>query len=90
MRHSSKLGCSLECLPLEIPFDLKEPYDSSVRFAHARLVHKERIEDASSLLLESYRPSYDCMGDKTLHNLPIDCHRRETLGGHDQLSIDSC
>ena len=85
-RHDYVLGCSL----LKIPSDQPKPYDFSEVYAHAQLEHMEHKEDACLLLLEFDFLFDDCMGDRQLRNLPIDCYHHEILGEHDQWSIDSC
>jgi hypothetical protein len=68
MIHFSKHDCSLECLPLDIPFDQQALCDSSARFFHEQSAHKEHREDASWLLLESSIPYGDYMYGMLLRN----------------------
>ena len=54
----SKHDCSLGYSPSSIPFDQRAPYDFSVVYVHAQLVHMEHRSNASWLLLV-----YGCLYD---------------------------
>lgn len=68
MIHFSKHDCSLECLPLDIPFDQQALCDSLIISVHEQSAHMEHREDASWLLLESSIPYGDYMYGMLLRN----------------------